>query len=96
MPNIVSTLLSDVLADEIRLNERIVWQNDTWVVLVPFWAFWPFETLLISRRPVQFVHDLTDRERTGCQPRRSPLPPFVMIMFSRRVFRMAWGYIKRQ
>lgn len=59
------TLLSDVLADEMRLNERIVWQNDSWVVLVPFWAFWPFETLLISRRPVPFVHDLTDDERTG-------------------------------
>jgi UDPglucose--hexose-1-phosphate uridylyltransferase len=39
--------------------------NDHFVVLVPFWAVWPFETLLISRRPVSALDGLRDDERTA-------------------------------
>ncbi len=37
---------------ELAAGERIVVQNDHWVALVPFWAVWPFETLLLPRRHV--------------------------------------------
>src|SRR5204862_884867 len=53
------TLLSDYLALEIEREERIVCANDDFVALVPFWAVWPFETLVISRRPVQSLAALT-------------------------------------
>jgi UDPglucose--hexose-1-phosphate uridylyltransferase len=59
------TLLSEVLAEEQRRNERIVYTNAHWTVLVPFWAVWPFETLLIAHRPVQYIADLTTEERLG-------------------------------
>lgn len=59
------TLLSDYLALEIEDGARIVVSNDDFVALVPFWAVWPFETLLISRRPVGALPDLSAAERAG-------------------------------
>jgi UDPglucose--hexose-1-phosphate uridylyltransferase len=59
------SLLSDYLAQEQSLGERIVYQNDSFVVLVPFWAVWPFETMLISKRHVSAMADLSDDERNG-------------------------------
>jgi UDPglucose--hexose-1-phosphate uridylyltransferase len=60
-----TTLLSDYLAAEQKKKERLVVENDHFVGLVPFWAVWPFETLLISRRPVQNLRELTGEEKTG-------------------------------
>lgn len=40
-------------------------ENDQWVVLVPYWALWPFETLLLLRRHVIQLPDLTNDERNG-------------------------------
>lgn len=57
------TLLSDYLNLEIKKDERIVVENDDFVVVVPFWAFWPFETLLISKRPFGRFTELTDSEK---------------------------------
>jgi UDPglucose--hexose-1-phosphate uridylyltransferase len=57
------TLLSDYLALEERRQERVVLANDGFVAVVPFWAVWPFETMIISRRPVATVGQLTDTER---------------------------------
>src|SRR5882724_4712338 len=60
-----TTLLGDYLVLELEKNERIVCVNDHFVVVVPFWAVWPFETLLISRRPVAGLDELNDAERTA-------------------------------
>lgn len=60
-----STLLSDYLNIELKRKERIVLENDHFVVVVPFWAFWPFETLVISRRPFAKMTDMTDSEKMG-------------------------------
>ena len=60
-----STLLSDYLVLELRKQERLVCANDHFVVVVPFWAVWPFETLLLARRPVESLLDLTPEERVG-------------------------------
>lgn len=57
------TLLADYLAEEERRQERIVYANAHWMVLVPFWAIWPFEVLLVSRRPARSIPDLSDAER---------------------------------
>lgn len=58
-----STLLSDYLNLERDRDERIVVSNDHFVVVVPYWAFWPFETLLISRRPFGRFTDMTEEEK---------------------------------
>lgn len=46
-------LLLDYLELEIKEQERIVAENKSWVALVPFWAVWPFETLLLPRAHVR-------------------------------------------
>ena len=43
-------LLLDYLAEELAVAERVVVANDDWVVVVPFWALWPYETLLLPRQ----------------------------------------------
>jgi UDPglucose--hexose-1-phosphate uridylyltransferase len=56
-------LLCDYLALELKAGERIVLQNEHFVALVPFWAVWPFETMVLARRHMGSLPDLTDAER---------------------------------
>ena len=55
-------LLADYLAEEHQRKERIIVANDHFTVLVPFWAVWPFETIVISHRNVTKLNDLTSPE----------------------------------
>lgn len=57
-----TSLLIDYVQKELVRKERIVIENDDWVVLVPFWAFWPFETMLISRNNRKRICELTSQE----------------------------------
>ncbi len=56
-------LLVDYAAQELAAGERVVVQNDHWLAVVPFWAVWPFETLLLPRRHVLRLPDLSNVER---------------------------------
>ena len=56
-------LLTDYLNQEMHSRERLVVENEHWVALVPFWAIWPFETLLLPRRHVVRLPDLEEIER---------------------------------
>ena len=56
------TLLSDYLAEEYKRNERILFTNDHFCALVPYWAIWPFEVIVIARRNVAYLHELTSVE----------------------------------
>jgi UDPglucose--hexose-1-phosphate uridylyltransferase len=58
-------LLVDYLARELDLGERIVFANDDFCVLVPFWAIWPFETMILPRRRIGGFDELTPREKTS-------------------------------
>jgi UDPglucose--hexose-1-phosphate uridylyltransferase len=57
-------LLCDYVAVETKARERVVCENETFLVVVPFWAVWPFETLLLSKRHLTGMDQLTDLERT--------------------------------
>ena len=59
------TLLHDYLELELEKQERLVAANEHFVLLVPFWAVWPFETLVVSRRSVSALDELNDEERTA-------------------------------
>ena len=59
------TLLEDYLRVELGREERIVCANDGWVALVPFWAVWPFETIVLPRRPAPHLAGLDDAERNA-------------------------------
>lgn len=58
-------LLVDYLQQELQRQDRIVLADEHWVVLVPYWATWPFETMLLPRRHVLRLPDLTDAERNN-------------------------------
>jgi UDPglucose--hexose-1-phosphate uridylyltransferase len=58
-----SILLCDVARREEEAGTRIVLQNNHWLALVPFWAIWPFELLLLPRRQVLRLPDLSAEER---------------------------------
>ena len=44
-------------------GERIVVENDSWLALVPYWAVWPFETMLLPKASVLRLPDLDERQR---------------------------------
>ncbi|XP_007443979.1 galactose-1-phosphate uridylyltransferase isoform X2 [Python bivittatus] len=48
---------------EAERKERVVVENADWVVVVPYWAVWPFQTLLLPRRHVCRLQDLQESER---------------------------------
>jgi len=56
-------LLGDYLARELAEGERIVCRNEHWVALVPFWAVWPFEAMLVPVRRVADLPSLRAEER---------------------------------
>ena len=55
-------LLLDYAAQESG-GPRVVVEDDDWLVAVPFWAAWPYETLLIAKRPVERLPGLDDAAR---------------------------------
>ncbi len=59
------TLLLDYLRYERKNGDRLLIENEEWSVVVPFWAVWPFETLLLPRRHVLRFPDLNDSERAS-------------------------------
>jgi UDPglucose--hexose-1-phosphate uridylyltransferase len=56
-------LLCEYLRVEQQKKERLVFENGSFVVLVPFWAVWPFEVLLVSKRHAGSVDKLESAER---------------------------------
>ena len=57
------TMLADVLAQEQAANERILFSNDDFTALVPFWAVWPFEVLVIAHGQAATLPQLTQPQR---------------------------------
>ncbi len=59
------SLLADYLKKERETQERMVAENDHFAVVVPFWAVWPYETLIISKRHIGNLLELNQAEITG-------------------------------
>jgi UDPglucose--hexose-1-phosphate uridylyltransferase len=55
-------MLCDYLKIELRRNERVICENDAFAILIPYWAVWPFETLLISKRHFAAMDEFFARE----------------------------------
>ncbi|WP_119329302.1 UDP-glucose--hexose-1-phosphate uridylyltransferase [Cysteiniphilum halobium] len=58
-----SNLLIDYVKREQNAQERIVLENDEWLVVVPFWAVWPFETLLIPKSHCAHLNHLNENQK---------------------------------
>jgi len=60
-----TNLLHDYLQAELKKDERIVIENEHFAALVPFWAIWPYETMIISKRHISKITDFTSDEVTS-------------------------------
>lgn len=56
-------LLLHYAAQETQRKERVVVESSDWLVVVPYWATWPYQTLLLPRRHILRLTDLTVEER---------------------------------
>jgi UDPglucose--hexose-1-phosphate uridylyltransferase len=54
-----SHMLVDYAGTEIKKNERLIYQNDVFAVVVPFWAVWPFETMIIPKKQLSSLKDFS-------------------------------------
>lgn len=59
------TLLEDYVQAELRVGSRIVIENDHFVALVPFWAIWPYETMIVSKKAISKITDFNAEEVTA-------------------------------
>jgi UDPglucose--hexose-1-phosphate uridylyltransferase len=57
-----SSLLGSYLKQELDKNERIIFENNSFVVLVPFWAIWPFETMIVPKNHQKNILEMTELE----------------------------------
>ncbi len=56
-------LLEDYVKLEMEKKERIVWQNDEFLVVCPWWAVWPFEVLVLAKEHLRALVDFSDEQR---------------------------------
>lgn len=58
-----SNLLLDYVQKELNDGERTVVETEHWIAVVPYWAAWPFETMLLPKRAVRRMNELSPAER---------------------------------
>jgi UDPglucose--hexose-1-phosphate uridylyltransferase len=82
-----SVLLLDYVAEEARQQERVVASNDEWLAVVPYWAVWPYETLLLPRRRLLRLCDADEAQTRA-------LPSVLKELLSRydRLFQTSFPY----
>ena len=56
------SLLGEYLKQELKIEDRVIFKNSSFVALVPFWAIWPFETIIIPKRHVVSILEFTNEE----------------------------------
>lgn len=57
-----SNLLADYLETELKTGDRVVDKNDDFVTLVPFWAVWPYETMILPRKSLMAISELNGEQ----------------------------------
>ncbi|WP_087023134.1 UDP-glucose--hexose-1-phosphate uridylyltransferase [Thaumasiovibrio subtropicus] len=58
-----TNLLLDYVELELKSSERIVVETEYWLAIVPFWAVWPFEVMLLPKTHVRRMNELTEAQR---------------------------------
>jgi UDPglucose--hexose-1-phosphate uridylyltransferase len=56
-------MLETYLAQELAAKDRVLFENDHMVVLVPFWAIWPFEAMILPKRRMARITEMTEVEQ---------------------------------
>ena len=56
------SLLQDYWRQEVKLLERVICENEHFITLIPFWATWPYEAMILPKRNIQNVVEFTSEE----------------------------------
>jgi len=56
------SLLSDYIQQELDKDERILLKNNHFVALIPYWAVWPYEAMIVPVKHYQHINQLNDKE----------------------------------
>ena len=84
-------LLLDYLSAELAAKERLIDENEDWFALVPYWAIWPFESIIIPRRGVARLHELTKgEEKTLADFLKSLLSKYDKLFDAPMSYSMGW------
>jgi len=57
------SILEDYIQQELTLDERIILENEDFVALIPYWAVWPYETMILPKRKIVHIALLTANEK---------------------------------
>ncbi|MBX2858350.1 MAG: UDP-glucose--hexose-1-phosphate uridylyltransferase [Cellvibrionaceae bacterium] len=68
-----TNLLLDYIKLELENKQRLVEENDEWLALVPYWACWPFETLLLPKRHTLHLNDCDAKQKQALAEILKPL-----------------------
>ncbi|GAB1308719.1 galactose-1-phosphate uridylyltransferase [Urechidicola sp. KH5] len=60
-----ASILEDYIRQELEADERVVFKNDHFVVLVPFWAIWPFEAMIAPIKQQTSILEMTQEQQTA-------------------------------
>jgi UDPglucose--hexose-1-phosphate uridylyltransferase len=71
------SLLTDYLEHELRDGARVLTQNDHFAALVPFWAVWPFETMILPKQPLRHLAEASDAQRAALAEVMQFFPPLL-------------------
>lgn len=58
-------MLMDYMQREVEKKERVVCENCDWVIVVPFWATWPFETMVLPKKQIKRFTDLDENQKSN-------------------------------
>jgi len=59
------SMLEAYVQQELTIGERIIFENEHFVVLVPYWAIWPYEAMILPKRCIPHLNGLTEIEKTA-------------------------------
>ncbi len=90
-----SCLLCDYLATETAEKTRIVCENEDFLAVVPWWAVWPFETLVLAKKHVGSMPEFSEGQRTSLAAILKQTDDALRQSVSRRVFRTRWASTRR-
>lgn len=86
-----SNLLVDYASAEIREASRVIVENDRWLACVPYWATWPFEAMMLPKRHIARLPDLTAEDRNSLSDLLKRLLTRYDNLFSTRFpYSMGW------
>jgi len=61
------SLLQQYVEDELKEGTRIVSENNNFVTLIPFWAVWPYEAMIVPKRHMPSINELTSEKKKVLQ-----------------------------